>query len=74
MWWAYVLAQHGGGEGGHSFMATVARVWLRMPHVILRYPYMSMDYRHDLDMMLPPGEDWDQLGMFCTFMFCDFYR
>jgi hypothetical protein len=74
MWWAHVLARHGGGEGGHYFMATVARVWRQMPQVILRYPYAGMDYRHDPDMVLPPGEDWDQRGMCCSFMFCDFDR
>jgi hypothetical protein len=37
---------------------------------------MGMDYRHDSDMMLPHGEDWDQRGMFWYygFMFCDFDR
>jgi hypothetical protein len=38
--------------------------------------YVGMDYRHDLDMMLPLGEYWDQRGMclYYGFMFCDFYR
>jgi hypothetical protein len=63
MRWAHVLARHGGGEGGHYFMTTVAHVWGQMPQVILRYPYVGMDYHHDPDMMLPPGEDWDQRGM-----------
>jgi hypothetical protein len=27
MWWAHVLARHGGGEGGHYFMTMVAHVW-----------------------------------------------
>jgi hypothetical protein len=58
MWWAHVMVQHGGGEGIHYFMATVAHVWIHIPHVILWYPYGGMDYRHDLDMMLPPREVW----------------
>jgi hypothetical protein len=29
MRWAHVLARHGGGEGGHYFTTTVARVWHR---------------------------------------------
>jgi hypothetical protein len=27
MWWAHVLAQHRGGEGGHYFTTMVAHVW-----------------------------------------------
>jgi hypothetical protein len=29
----------------------------------------GMDYRQDLDMVLPPGEDWDQRGMCCICLF-----
>jgi hypothetical protein len=54
-----MLARQGGGEGGHYFMATVACMWRQMLQVILRYLYAGMDYQHDPDMMLPPGEDWD---------------
>jgi hypothetical protein len=50
-------------------MTTVAHVWFHMPQVILWYPYGGMDYRHDLDMMLPPGEVWDQRGMFVYLCF-----
>jgi hypothetical protein len=68
MWWAHLLAQNGGGEGGHYFRAMVAQVWKQMPQVILRYLYVGMDYRHDLDMMFPLGEKWDQRGM-CLYYF-----
>jgi len=27
--------------------------------VIQDFPYVGMDYRGDLDMILPPGEQWD---------------
>jgi hypothetical protein len=43
-----------------------------MPQIILWFPYGGMDFRHDPDMVLPPGEDWDQRGMLVYFMFCDF--
>jgi hypothetical protein len=32
--------------------------------VILRYPYAGVDFRGDLDMVLPPGEVFDHQGMF----------
>jgi hypothetical protein len=31
-----------------------------------------MDFQHDPDMVLPPGEVWDQRGMFVYLCFCDF--
>jgi hypothetical protein len=31
-----------------------------------------MDFRHDLDMVFPPEEVWDQRGMFVHLCVCDF--
>jgi hypothetical protein len=59
-WWSTVLLLHGGGEGGHFF---TAQVWRQMPQVILRYPYVGVDFREDLDMVLPPREVFDLQGM-----------
>jgi hypothetical protein len=33
-----------------------------MPQVILQYPYAGVDFRGDLDMVLPPGEVFDHRG------------
>jgi hypothetical protein len=40
--------------------------------VILQYPYGGMDYQHDPDMVLPPREVWDQIGMFVHLCFVIF--
>jgi hypothetical protein len=69
MWWASIFVWNGGGEGGHYFTATLAWVWRQMPHIILWFSYGGMDFRHDPDMVLPPGEVWDQRGMLVYFMF-----
>jgi hypothetical protein len=63
-WCSIVLLLHGGGEGGHLFSAEAAQVWRQMPKMILRYPYAGVDFRGDLDMVLPPGEVFDHRGMF----------
>jgi hypothetical protein len=34
-----------------------------MPQVILRYPYVGVDFRGDPDMVLPPREVFDHRGM-----------
>ena len=64
MWSADVLVWHDSGEGGHYCATTVAHVWQQIPQVILRYPYTSMDYQHDLDMTMPPWEECDQMFVF----------
>ena len=57
--WSTILIHHGGGEGGHFFMAEAAQVWRQMSQIILRYPYCGVDFRGDPDMVLPPGEVFD---------------
>jgi hypothetical protein len=62
--WSTVLVRHGGGEGGHFFLAKVTRIWRQMLQVVLRYPYAGVDFRGDPDMVLPPGEVFDHRGTF----------
>jgi hypothetical protein len=60
----YSFVHHGGGEGGHYFLADAAQIWQQMPQVVLRYPYAGVDFRGDTDMVLPPGEVFDHRGIF----------
>jgi len=39
-----------------------------MSQVILQFPYASVDFREDPDMVLPPGEVFDHRGMFVSFI------
>jgi hypothetical protein len=61
--WSEILARHGGGEGGHYFTEQVAQIWRQTPQLILRFPYVGVDFRNDPDMVLPPGEAFDDRGM-----------
>jgi hypothetical protein len=61
--WSEILARHGGGEGGHYFMEQVAQIWRQTPQLILRFPYAGVDFRNDPDIVLPPGEAFDDRGM-----------
>jgi hypothetical protein len=70
MRWSWILIRHGGGEGGHFFMAEAAQVWRQMPQIILQYPYCGVDFRGDPDMVLPPGEVFDHRGMFVICLIC----
>jgi hypothetical protein len=70
-WWSAVLVHHGGGEGGHYFMAQAAQIWRQMPQVILQYPYAGVDFRGDPDMVLPPGDVFDHRGMLSSCMCVD---
>jgi hypothetical protein len=49
--------------GWPLFHGHLAHVWCQMPQIILWFPYGGMDFWHDPFMVLPPGEDWDQRGM-----------
>jgi hypothetical protein len=62
-WWSDILARHGGGEGDHYFMEQVAQIWRQTPQLILRFPYAGVDFWNDPDMVLPPGEAFDDRGM-----------
>jgi hypothetical protein len=62
-WWSEILVLHGGGKGGHYFTVEAAQIWRQMPQVILQFPYAGVDFRGDLDMVLPPGEMFDHRGM-----------
>jgi hypothetical protein len=68
------LVRYGGGEGGHYFSEEAAQIWRQMPQFIHRFPYAGVDFRGDLDMILPPGEIFDHRGMLCIFLIyvCDF--
>jgi hypothetical protein len=61
--WSEILVRHGGGEAGHYFTEQVAQIWRQTPQLILRFPYVGVDFRHDPDMVLPPGEVFDDRGM-----------
>jgi hypothetical protein len=61
--WSEILVRHGGGEGGHYFTEQAAQIWRQTPQVILRFPYVGVDFRGDPDMVLPPGEAFDDRGM-----------
>jgi hypothetical protein len=63
------LVRHGGGEGGQVFTTEVAQVWQQMSQVILQFPYTGVDFRGDLDMVLPPGEVFDHRGMFMILIY-----
>jgi hypothetical protein len=61
--WLTVLLRHGGGKGGHFFSAEASQVWQQMSQVILQYAYAGVDFWDDPNMVLPPGEVFDQRGM-----------
>ena len=59
-----VLVRNDGGECGHYWMTMVMHVWQQIPHVILGYPYIGLEYRTDPDMTMPQWDDFDQRYVF----------
>jgi hypothetical protein len=66
--WSEILVRHGGGEGGHYFTEEEALIWRQTSQFILQFPYAGVDFRGDLDMVLPLGEVFDHRGMLCIFV------
>ena len=67
--WSGLLVRLGGGRQLHF----LEDFFSRLDHDILvmdDYGYAGIDFRHDLDLVLPGGEDWDAaLGMLRS-LFC----
>jgi hypothetical protein len=63
-WCSTIFLCHGGGEGGLLFSMEATGIWRKMLQVILQYPYAGVDFRGDLNMVLPLGEAFDHGGMF----------
>jgi hypothetical protein len=63
MWWSQILIHHGGGKGGHFFMAEATQVWQQMPQILLHCPYYGVDFQGDPDMVLPLEEVFNHQGM-----------
>ena len=61
--WSGLLVQLGGGHQSHfgeDFFSRLDQDIL----VVDDYGYAGIDFRHDPDLVLPEGEDWDaSLGM-----------
>ena len=66
-WWSEILVRHSDGEGGHYFSEEAAQIWRQTSQFILRFPYAGVDFRGDLDMILPPGEVFDHRGTLVCF-------
>ena len=68
--WARIMPRGGGGRP-HSWGAFF-RDWLDQQEIFVQdWPYAGLDFRNDPDLVLPPGEQWDDAGMtLCLFEFC----
>ena len=68
--WARIMPRGGGGRP-HSWGAFF-RDWLDQQEIFVQdWPYAGLDFRNDPDLVLPPGEQWDDAGMTLRlFEFC----
>lgn len=74
--WVDIMSRHG---GGHVYSYSLALFsWLcRQLIMIEDYTYAGTDFRNDLDLVFPPGSQWDadlgERNIFYVFEFCDFF-
>ena len=59
--WVDHMSRHA-GQSQISFSDTFFRWFDRQEMVYSEYPYASMDFRGDRDLVLPDGEQWGAIG------------
>lgn len=55
------MARHA-GQSQISFSYAFFKWFNRQEMVFAEYPYVGMDFRGDLDLALPAGEQWIAIG------------
>jgi len=63
-----------GGTGQHMHYPPQFFAWLECQLLVVDdYAYVGMDFMWDLDLPLPPGEQWTDAGKNLVFYFFKFY-
>ena len=52
----------GGGRVANPYLTDFFPWWQRQIITIYDYPYTGIDFRGDLDMLLPPGATYGDIG------------
>ena len=60
--WADAMRRLGGGRVANPYPADLFPWWRRQIVAIDDYPYAGIDFRGDLDMPLPPGSAYGEIG------------
>ena len=61
--WEDIFLRQGGGDSVHSvYDDDFYTWWERQLPALEQFPYAGMDFRGDLDLVLPPGGAWGELG------------
>ena len=61
--WGDIFFRQGGGHVVHSMYDDDFYTWWEWQVLALeQFPYAEMDFRGDLDLVLPPGGAWGEMG------------
>jgi hypothetical protein len=72
--WTEVMRRQGGGRVQTPYNEDFFYWWRRQVIALDDYPYEGIDFRGDLDMSLPPGTAYGDIGMSkCFYIFHFFY-
>jgi len=61
---ATLFPRQGGGRTIEAFDDNFFDWWSRLILTIEDYPYAKINFSRDLDMPIPPGVEWGEIGMF----------
>lgn len=62
-WWTKVMRKQGGGRVPTPYNDEFFFSWSRQVMALEDYPYVGIDFRGDMDMLLPPGSTYGDIGM-----------
>ena len=63
--WGDIFLRHGGGGSVQSvYDDDLYFWWERQLPALEQFPYAGMDFRGDVELVLPPGGAWEELGNF----------
>jgi hypothetical protein len=66
--WGDIFLRQGGGESHYCYHTDdFWGWWERQVPAFEQFPYAGLDFRHDPELVLPPGGAWGDIGMF-TFL------
>ena len=63
--WGEIFLRQGGGGSVHSVYDDEFYFWWeRQLPALEQFPYDGLDFRGDIDLVLPPGGAWGESGIF----------
>ena len=72
--WRDVLVRQGGGDIRDGYDDEFYSWWIRQVPAFEQFPYAGLEFQGDIELMLPLGDAWGEMGNSFAFHIFDFYE